>query len=55
MPYLSRAACAAGADGLFLETHISPEKALSDGSNMIPVDEIKSLIEECLKIKEIVI
>lgn len=55
VPYLSRAACAAGADGLFLETHISPEKALSDGSNMIPVDEIKSLIEECLKIKEIVI
>ena len=34
VPYLSRAAVAAGADGLFLETHINPKKALSDGSNI---------------------
>lgn len=55
VPYLSRAAVAAGADGLFLETHISPEEALSDGSNMIPLGDVKELIKECLRIKEIVI
>lgn len=55
VPYLSRAAVAAGADGLFLETHICPEEAMSDGPNMIPVSDIKKLIEECLKIKEIVV
>ncbi|MBD5550033.1 MAG: 3-deoxy-8-phosphooctulonate synthase [Lachnospiraceae bacterium] len=54
VPYLSRAAVAAGADGLFLETHINPSEALSDGPNMIPIGNVKKLIEECLKIKEIV-
>lgn len=54
VPYLSRAAVAAGADGLFLETHIRPEEALSDGPNMIHIGDIKKLIEECLRIKEIV-
>lgn len=55
VPYLSRAAVATGADGLFLETHFNPEEALSDGSNMIPIENIKNLIEECLRIKEIVV
>lgn len=54
VPYLSRAAVAAGADGLFLETHMNPKEALSDGPNMIPLDEVKKLIKECLRIKEIV-
>ena len=54
VPYLSRAAVATGADGLFLETHIHPEEALSDGPNMIPIDNVKKLIEECQRIKEIV-
>lgn len=54
VPYLSRAAVAAGADGLFLETHIRPEEALSDGPNMIYIGDIKKLIEECLRIKQIV-
>lgn len=54
VPYLSRAAVAAGADGLFLETHIDPSRALSDGPNMIPVDSVKTLVEECLKIRQIV-
>lgn len=54
VPYLSRAAVAAGADGLFLETHIRPEEALSDGPNMIHIGDVKKLIEECLRIKEIV-
>lgn len=55
VPYLSKAAVAAGADGLFLETHFNPEEALSDGSNMIVIDNIKRLIEECLRIKEITV
>lgn len=52
VPYLSRAAIAAGADGLFLETHIDPGKALSDGANMIFLDQVKPLVEECLRIKK---
>ncbi len=52
VPYLSKAAIAVGADGLFLETHEEPEKALSDGANMIPVKDIESLIEQCLRLKE---
>ncbi len=55
VPYLSRAAVAAGADGLFLETHINPAEALSDGSNMIPLSEIEKLVEDCLKIREIIV
>ena len=53
VPYLSRAAIAAGADGLFLETHIKPDEALSDGPNMIPIQHVRRLVEECLRIKEI--
>lgn len=55
VPYLSRAAVAAGADGLFLETHLNPEEALSDGPNMIYTRNVKKLVEECLRIKEIVV
>ena len=54
VPYLSKAAIAAGAQGLFLETHENPEKALSDGPNMIRVDKIRELLEQCLEIYEIV-
>lgn len=55
VPCLSRAAVAAGSDGLFLETHVSPEEALSDGPNMIPVSDVRKLIIDCLKIREIVV
>jgi 2-dehydro-3-deoxyphosphooctonate aldolase (KDO 8-P synthase) len=34
-PYLAKAAAAAGVDGFFIETHPNPEKALSDGPNMV--------------------
>mgnify|MGYP003309300950 CR=1 FL=1 len=54
VPYLSKAAVAAGAQGLFLETHGHPEQALSDGSNMIQIDNIRELLEQCLEIYEIV-
>lgn len=53
VPYLARAATAAGADGLFLETHFNPDEALSDGANMINVDGVEKLVDQCLKIKNI--
>lgn len=54
VPYLSKAAVAAEADGLFLETHINPSKALSDGPNMIAIEDVEKLIEDCLRISDIV-
>jgi 2-dehydro-3-deoxyphosphooctonate aldolase (KDO 8-P synthase) len=52
VPYLARAAVAAGCDGLFLETHPRPDEAKSDGPNMIPLDELPLLIECCLRLRE---
>lgn len=43
-PYLARAAAAAGVDGFFIETHPMPEKALSDGPNMVPLHEMESFL-----------
>ena len=47
---LARAALAAGADGLFIETHPDPARAISDGPNMIPLAELPALIDGCLAI-----
>lgn len=52
VPYLVKAAVAAGADGVFLETHFDPNKALSDGANMIRLSDVKPLIERCLRIRQ---
>ena len=52
IPYLIRAAIAAGADGVFLETHEHPDEALSDGPNMIKIGDIRKLLEQCLAIRE---
>ena len=49
-PVLARAALAAGANGLFIETHPTPDKALSDGPNMIPLAEMAALLRGLLKI-----
>ncbi|HYC83967.1 MAG TPA: 3-deoxy-8-phosphooctulonate synthase [Chryseosolibacter sp.] len=43
-PFLARAAAAAGVDGFFIETHPAPEKALSDGPNMIPLHEMEKFL-----------
>lgn len=43
---LGRAAIAVGADGLFIETHPKPETAISDGAFMVPLSEMRSLMEE---------
>ncbi len=46
VPYLSRAAVAAGADGVFLETHPDPEAALCDGPNSWPLDKLAPLLRD---------
>ena len=43
-PYLARAAAAVGVEGFFIETHPNPEKALSDGPNMIPLNEMEEFV-----------
>jgi 2-dehydro-3-deoxyphosphooctonate aldolase (KDO 8-P synthase) len=49
-PVLARAAIAAGADGLFIETHPDPPNALSDGPNMIPLKEMSHVLKGIQKI-----
>jgi 2-dehydro-3-deoxyphosphooctonate aldolase (KDO 8-P synthase) len=44
IPMLAAAGIVAGADGLFLEIHPRPEKALSDGSNSLPLQDLRSLL-----------
>lgn len=53
-PVLARCAIAAGANGIFMETHPDPDKGLSDGPNMIPLDEMPKIISNLLKIHEAV-
>lgn len=54
IPTLSRAAVAVGVAGLFMETHPEPEKALSDGPNSWPLDEMKTLLTQLKSIDETV-
>jgi 2-dehydro-3-deoxyphosphooctonate aldolase (KDO 8-P synthase) len=49
---ISKAGVAVGVDGLFIETHPDPQKALSDGQNMLPLDKLEPLLEKLLKIRE---
>lgn len=44
-PFLARAAAAVGVDGFFIETHPNPSKALSDGPNMIPLNEMEGFLK----------
>jgi 2-dehydro-3-deoxyphosphooctonate aldolase (KDO 8-P synthase) len=50
VPPLARAALAAGAEGLFVETHPDPANAISDGPNMIPLDELAATLASCLAV-----
>jgi 2-dehydro-3-deoxyphosphooctonate aldolase (KDO 8-P synthase) len=49
-PVLARCAVAAGANGVFIETHPNPETALSDGPNMIPLAEMPRLLAGLVKV-----
>ena len=48
---IAKAGVAVGFDGLFMETHPDPAHALSDGVNMLPLAELKPLLEKLLKIR----
>ena len=49
-PFLARAAAGVGVDGFFVETHPDPAKALSDGPNMIPLDDLPAFLEGILAV-----
>jgi len=53
IPPLTRAAVAAGIDGLFMEVHPDPDKALCDGPNSMPLDQVESLLATLLRIHEL--
>ncbi|MBA1438241.1 MAG: 3-deoxy-8-phosphooctulonate synthase [Epsilonproteobacteria bacterium] len=53
VPYLASAAAAVGVDGFFFETHFDPSVALSDGPNMIKLDQLNDLVEKIKKIQAI--
>jgi len=50
VPYLMRAALAAGIDSLFMEVHDNPAAAKSDGANMIPLDQLEGILKQGLAI-----
>jgi 2-dehydro-3-deoxyphosphooctonate aldolase (KDO 8-P synthase) len=52
IPPLALAAVAAGADGLFMETHPDPDNAPSDGPNMVPLAELDALVDQLLAVRE---
>jgi len=51
---LLKAAVAVGVDGIFLETHRDPSKALSDGANMLSLKDLESLLKQIKQIREVV-
>jgi 2-dehydro-3-deoxyphosphooctonate aldolase (KDO 8-P synthase) len=50
VPTIAKCAIAAGADGLFIETHPNPPSALSDGANMLPLNEMDALIRQLVRL-----
>ena len=55
VPMLARAACAVGVDALFIETHEDPDRAPSDGPNMVPVAEMGGLLAGLVAVNEAVL
>ena len=51
---LARSATAAGADGLFIETHPAPAKAKCDATTMLPLEELEPLMAKCIAIRQII-
>lgn len=54
VPYLARAAAAVGIDGMFAEVHPDPERALSDGPNMVYLNDFPEMLDEVLAVHELV-
>jgi 2-dehydro-3-deoxyphosphooctonate aldolase (KDO 8-P synthase) len=54
VPVLARAAVAVGVAGLFIETHQDPDRAPSDGPNMLPLSALEPLLKELIEIDRLV-
>jgi 2-dehydro-3-deoxyphosphooctonate aldolase (KDO 8-P synthase) len=54
VPHMARAAAAIGIDALFLEVHDNPAEALSDGPNMVALDNLKKLLQDVITIDKLV-
>lgn len=54
VPVLARAALAAGADGLFLETHPDPARAVSDADSQLPLEDLDGFLDDAVKLWETV-
>ena len=54
VPHLIRAAVAVGIDGLFLEVHPQPEKAISDAANQVRLSEVETILKQALAIEQII-
>ena len=52
--YLARAATAVGIDGMFAEVHPNPDRALSDGPNMLALDMFEEVLDEVLAVYELI-
>ena len=52
VPVLARAAVAVGVNALFIETHEDPDRAPSDGPNMVPIDQFQGLLETLVRIEQ---
>ncbi|MEP7197654.1 MAG: 3-deoxy-8-phosphooctulonate synthase [Saprospiraceae bacterium] len=52
IPTIAKAAIAVGVDGLFIETHPNPSQALSDGANMLPLDQLEDLLISLSRIRK---
>jgi 2-dehydro-3-deoxyphosphooctonate aldolase (KDO 8-P synthase) len=53
--HMARTGIAAGADGIFIETHPDPSTALSDGANMLPLDRLNHMLEQLVQIREVIV
>jgi 2-dehydro-3-deoxyphosphooctonate aldolase (KDO 8-P synthase) len=52
---IAKSGIAAGVDGIFIETHPNPDKALSDGANMLRLDKLEELLEKLLRIRKAIL
>lgn len=53
VPILARAAVAGGCDGIFLEAHPDPDKALSDGPNQVRLTDVPKLVDQLVRLRDL--
>lgn len=54
VPFLARAAVAAGCDGVFIETHPDPNNAKSDGPNQVHLEDLPKILDELRQVRELI-